>query len=94
MSVLRKILSNTVFHIVSFISCLAVVIFEYHRRKDLLATFNSVYAVAYVMFAVALAIFLAAYFDKKADSKTMFKESLSGYFFMISFFAIIFILRG
>lgn len=94
MELLRKILSNTIYHIVSILLCAGAVYGAYYLRKVMQYSFKTIYYGGYVLLILSFLVFLITYKDKCEEKKALVKESLSGYFFFVAFFIITFILRG
>ena len=94
MDTIRKIISNIVFQVVSLILCCAGVAYAYYARTVLKCSFMKLYIAGYIGLILSFLVFLAAYNDKEADTKTSVKESISGYVFFLFFIGITLILRG
>jgi hypothetical protein len=54
----------------------------------------ALYITGYIGIIISFLIFLVAYYDKEADTKTSVMESISGYVFFLFFIGITLILRG
>ena len=94
MNTVRKIISNTVFHIISLLLCGGLLAYAYYLRTVLRYSFLKLYCAGYLGLIISFVIFLIAYKDTEADAKTTVKESLSGYFYFLFFIGITMILRG
>ncbi len=94
MEALRKIISNTIFHIISLITSAGAIYGAYYMRYNLQYSFKTLYYLSYIFLILSFLIFLLTYKDENEDTKALVKESISGYFFFIVFFAITLILRG
>ena len=87
MNTIRKIISNIAFHIFSLILCGGLVAYAYYSRIVLKCSFMKLYIAGYIGLILSFLIFLVAYKDKEADTKTCIRESISGYIFFLFFMA-------
>lgn len=94
MGTVHKILSNTIFHIISFVVCAGTVFGTYYLRKFRQWPFKTLYYWGFAYLVISFLIFLTTYKDKNENNKELRKESLSGFFFFASFFLMTLILRG
>ncbi len=94
MNAVRKIISNKIFHIITLILCAGVVAYAYYARTVLKCSFMALYITGYIGIIISFLIFLNAYYEKVADTKTSVMESISGYVFFLFFIGITLILRG
>lgn len=94
MEALRKIISNTIFHIISLIISAGTVYYAYYLRYNLQCSFKTLYYSSYIFLILSFLVFLLTYKDKNENTKALVKESISGYFFFIVFLAITMILSG
>lgn len=94
MKLLRKILINPIYHVISGLFVAGAVYFSHYMRCTAKCSFKAIYYPNYIFLILSFLIFLITYKDECNETKVLVKESLSGYFFFIAFLLITIFLRG